>query len=438
MWYLMVLNEFLNRYAQSGTIRAHMPGHKGKVSPFDITEIKGADSLYDADGIIAESEKRTSELFGSYKTLYSCGGSTLCIQTMAAVVQKAKGSRFLAVRNCHRAFLSAAVMTELDVEWIYPEYSGSYVSGKVDPAIIEKALSEHPDTAAVYITSPDYLGVMADIRAISDICHSYGAVLMVDNAHGAYLRFMYDENGKCLHPNHLGADIVCDSAHKTLPVLTGGAYLHINDPSLELYDGFAKHIMSVFGSSSPSYLMMQSMDSIPDSDLDAYFSEMRENTRALKASLGRRYRFTGDEDGKISIYAPFSGYTGNELAELLRGHGIECEYSDDMHVVMMVTGLDKEQIERIGKVLSELPQKPGSTPGSEFEPYGHEIKMSARDAFLSPFERIPTEMAEGRICAFPVTLCPPGIALITSGEVFCGNDIFFLKKYGILFVNVVK
>ena len=145
-----------------------------------------------------------------------------------------------------------------------------------------------------------------------------------------------------------------------------------------------------------------------------------------------------DQHGVCFDYFVPATERGNELAELLREHGTECEYSDDMHVVMMVTGLDKEQIDRIGDVLAMIPVRPALIPDRLFTAYTHDKKMSAREAFLSPCERIPTEAAAGRICAFPVTLCPPGTALITGGEVFCDSDIFFLKKYGILFVNVVK
>ena len=158
-----------------------MPGHKGYCPDncgfscayaYDITEIAGADALFEADGIIAQSEANAAKLFGTAKTLYSAGGSTLCIQAMLALTCKS-GDTVVAVRNAHRAFINACVLLDLDVEWVYPVYeNGSVISGTVSPESIEAAVLSAGSPACVYITSPDYLGRTADIKAISDICKS--------------------------------------------------------------------------------------------------------------------------------------------------------------------------------------------------------------------------------------------------------------------------
>ena len=232
--------DFVNTYARSDSIRLHMPGHKGisekesslpfLAEAFDITEIPGADSLYEADGIIRESEKNASLIFGSH-TFYSTEGSSQCIRAMlylSLIYAKSQGktTTIAAARNVHKSFISAAAMLDIDINWIYSENTSndnSYLSCTVDADALDKKLSSLKEKPfAFYITSPDYLGNISDVSAISRVCHKHGVLLLVDNAHGAYLKFLSPSQ----HPIDLGADLCCDSAHKTLPVLTGGAYLH--------------------------------------------------------------------------------------------------------------------------------------------------------------------------------------------------------------------
>ena len=251
--------DFLEQYSRGGTVRVHMPGHKGRdvfgkdfsrLFEYDITEIKGADELFEAEGIIAESEKNASRLFGTAATFYSAGGSTLCIQAMLAAVCK-KTSAFICGRNAHRSVMNSCVLLGLEPCWVYPEYEeGSAVSGEITPETVRTAIEAYAlkKPACVFITSPDYLGKIADIKGISEVCHEYGIPLIVDNAHGAYLAFTEPSQ----HPINLGADMCCDSAHKTLPVLTGGAYLHIGDGLCREKIPEIKRYMALFGSSSPS------------------------------------------------------------------------------------------------------------------------------------------------------------------------------------------
>ena len=232
--------DFVRQYQEQGVLRLHMPGHKGKshLGPesWDITEIAGADELYHPTGIIRESEENAARLFGAGRTVYSTEGSSLCIRAMvylALLNAKAQNRKplILAGRNAHKTFLSACAMLDADVEWLYPEAENSLISCAIDENTLEKTLSNMPEKpAAVYLTTPDYLGNLVDIAALSVVCHRHGVPLLVDNAHGAYLKFLPRD----IHPLTLGADLCCDSAHKTLPVLTGGAYLHIgkNAPSL--------------------------------------------------------------------------------------------------------------------------------------------------------------------------------------------------------------
>ena len=221
--------DFVKSYAASGTARFHMPGHKGTgplgCEALDITEIAGADSLYEAEGIIAQSEENARRLFGTGRTLYSTEGSSQCIRAMLhLILQNRKPGTspvILAARNVHKAFIYAAALLDFQPRWLWPEGdSGSLLGCPISAEGVARAMDALPELpTAVYITSPDYLGNMAEIEAIAKVVHERGSIMAVDNAHGAYLHFLESP----LHPMDLGADICCDSAHKTLPVLTGGA-----------------------------------------------------------------------------------------------------------------------------------------------------------------------------------------------------------------------
>ena len=239
--------DFLESYSSQRRLRLHMPGHKGE-NPHDITEIFGGDSLYDSDdtwGIIAQSESMAARIFGAQKTCYSCGGSTLAIQTALALL-KARGCKTIAAsRYSHRSLVSAAALLQMNIKWLYPK---EYLSANV--TYDSKALR---GADALFVTNIDYYGGTWKFVRPS-------IPLVVDNAHGAYLRFVDKRKygTEYLHPLELGFPLMsAESAHKTLPVLTGGAYLHFaagEDASR------VKEMMAMFGSSSPSYLVLESLD----------------------------------------------------------------------------------------------------------------------------------------------------------------------------------
>ena len=219
------ISDFVKKYARNGFSRFHMPGHKGKkilgCEKIDITEIDGADVLSTAAGIIGESENNASSLFKTAHTFYTTEGSSTAICAMLAL---SGGKKILAARNIHKAFIHACALLDYDVEWLMPQTPENILSCEISGKLVEAKLASMPEKpSAVYITSPDYLGNIQDIPGIADVCKKHNIPLLVDNAHGAYLGFLK----KSLHPIHLGATVCCDSAHKTLPVLTGGAYLHI-------------------------------------------------------------------------------------------------------------------------------------------------------------------------------------------------------------------
>ena len=436
--------DFLQSYADSDVVRLHMPGHKGKaycdplavVHPYDITEIKGADSLFEAKGIIRESEENAACLFGAKRTLYSVQGSTLCIQTMLALAAR-PGNTVIAARNAHKAFLNTCVLLDLKVSWIYPEAGilMDAISSIYTLKDIEKAILEASEPSCVYITSPDYYGRMADIEAISGLCKKYKLPLLVDNAHGAHLAFL-EENR---HPMALGADMCCDSAHKMLPALTGGAYLHSKN---ERFIGQAKDTMALFASTSPSYLILCSLDLCNrylDQTIREHLEDAVKGVLALKARLSAKFEIIESEPLRIPLYAPSVGLSGIELSEVLRDHKIECEYADASYTVLLFSPLSScEDFEAVFQGLAHFEKRtvPAQTATLCIEK--PERVLSIRQASLADNEELPVEQSLNRICGKAKVVCPPGIPIVAAGEKISENCINILKKYSILTVNVVK
>lgn len=434
------IRDFLKRYAGENALRLHMPGHKGKsftgCEALDVTEIPGADSLYDASGIIARSEENASRLFGC-RTFYSTEGSSLAIRAMLYLaVLACKGQRptVIAGRNAHRAFISAAALLDLDVRWISSE--GSYLTCNVSACELEEAIASLPEPpAAVYLTSPDYPGNLADIAALSCVCRRYGVLLLVDNAHGAYLRFL----PQSLHPIDLGADMCCDSAHKTLPVLTGGAYLHLSHRLSDSICQGAKDALALFGSSSPSYLILASLDNA-NAYLSTYPTLLSSYLKDTVHPLKKRLRSCGwevaqGEELKLTLLPRSFGYRGDELASVLLERGIVCEFADPDYLVMMLTP-ELGKLCRLENTLCSIPRRTDITEAPLRIPACERV-TSIRQAMLSPRVAVPVSESEGRILAFPHESCPPAVPIVICGERISAEAVKAFKYYGIESCSVV-
>ncbi len=437
--------DFVRAYRKKNAVRLHMPGHKGKAhlgaEPLDITEIHGADDLYHASGIIRESEQNATALFGTAQTLYSTEGSSLCIRAMLLLIQRLAASRgerprILAARNAHKSFLSALALLDIEVEWLFSE-GDSLLSCELNSGELEQKLSEKTFTA-LYITSPDYLGNRADIAHLSALCHKHGALLAVDNAHGAYLKFLQPS----LHPIDLGADICCDSAHKTLPTLTGGAYLHIAKSADALPANEAKSALAQFASTSPSYLTLASLDltnRLLATTLPKKLSVVAAWADTLRQTLkDKGYTLIGNEPIKLTIATKPYGYKGDELAQILEKHGIVCEFCDPDFVVLMLSSeTTAKDVKRLGRVLTALPQK---TPICEAPPTAPRsvVALSPREAMLAASEQTPLDKAVGKILASPSVACPPAIPILISGEIITDEAVKCFAYYGIESCRTVK
>ncbi len=437
--------DFVRRYSESNALRLHMPGHKGQsilgMEELDITEISGADSLYEANGIIKESEENASSVFGC-KTFYSTEGSSLCIRAMLYLAvlyakQQNKKPLILAGRNAHKTFLSAAALLDFDIEWLYPQNSESYLSCNITAEELENAIKKH-NPSAVYLTSPDYLGNVADIRMLSEVCRNSSVLLIVDNAHGAYLKFLPESK----HPIDLGADICCDSAHKTLPVLTGGAYLHISPHAPEIFIKNAKDALALFGSTSPSYIIMQSLDAANRYISDGYKDELTvftERIEELKTALtAHKFSFIGNEPLKLAINTKKYGYYGFEFADILHKKGLVCEFCDPDFAVMMLTPeTEVDGLKKIKRILISIPQKEEITDKPPM-PRIAETAVSVREACFSDSETVPITESIGRILATANVACPPAVPIVVCGERIDGDAVKCFEYYGIKECKVIK
>lgn len=431
--------DFVRTYAASRSVRMHMPGHKGTPrlgpEPIDITEIAGADELYHARGIIRESEKNAAGIFGAARTLYSTEGSSQCVRAMAALARgyaldKGIPARILAGRNAHQSLLSAAALLDLETDWLYPEPEEGLLACTVTPERLDQALSEKK-YAAVYLTSPDYLGHLTPLRPLADVCHAHDTLLLVDNAHGAYLKFL----PKSLHPLDQGADLCCDSAHKTLACLTGAAYLHIAKGAPTALRGRASAALQLFGSTSPSWLTLQSLDRM-NAELAGDFSQRLADTclrlAALKSSLtAAGWPIVGKEPLKLTLRPKAFGYTGLRLADLLRTHHIEPEFADpDFLTLMPAPDTPAADWYRLSRAFRSI--APRDPLPEQLLPVSRLSRVcSIREAMLGPREEIPVTEAEGRVLADASLSCPPAVPIAVPGECLSREAAACFAYYGI-------
>lgn len=419
-----------------------MPGHGGvlpfpleEIAPFDMTETPDTGCLYDGEGAPVETSDTFSRLYGSGASLLSTGGSTLCIQTMLALFC-GEGQKVIMSRNAHHSAVNAMGLLGLSPVWLYGERaSGVLTPGRITAEEVENALREHPDAAAVYITSPSYFGTLSDIRDIAETAHRRNKPLLVDNAHGAHLIFF--EN---MHPMALGADACCDSLHKTLPALTGAALLHLRDCEKKEQ---ARRCMKLFGSTSPSYITMLSADMLCgeryfNETLRAGFHALAEKAEKIRALAVKKGVSAIDADKSLNdpIRIPllFPENWREQALLALKQCGIEAEYVSARHIVLLPNLQSELQAaEDLISMLPALSEKTGLP-----KPLKAETACSIREAILSEAQLLPVQGCLGRVCCESLAPCPPGSALLIPGERISGEIVPELINAGIEQVFVKK
>jgi len=440
--------DFIREYARKGGLRLHMPGHKGApllgMEQLDITEIAGADELYHAHGILRQSEENASSLFGSARTLYSAEGSSLCIRAMLYLAllharERGRPPVLLAARNAHKTLIGAAALLDIDVRWLWPAGEGSLLSCPVTAEGLAQAMEALPQPPmAVYLTSPDYLGHTQDIAALAAVCRRREVPLLVDNAHGAYLRFLPRDQ----HPLSLGTDLCCDSAHKTLPCLTGAAYLHVGKGAPALFGEQAERALALFASTSPSYLILQSLDAANRYLSEGYperlaaFTARLEQTKARLRQHG--YPLVGEEPMKLTLAPKSLGYTGDGLHALLRAEGIEGEFTDPDFLVLLPTPeTGEEGLDRLEKALLSVPPLPALREAPPPLPHPRRV-CSLRQALLAPQQTVPVSRALGRVLADAHVACPPAVPIAVGGEAVDEAVARGMAYYGVKECSIIR
>ena len=439
--------DFVKNYVKTNSHRLHVPGHKGKgflgIESFDVTEIDGADDLYSPSSIIFESENNASKLFNC-PTFYTTEGSSHAIRAMIFLVslyakRNNKSTTILATRNVHKSFLTVTSLLNIDVEFIIDKESNSYLSSNITPKVLEnylKGLEVLP--CAFYITSPDYLGNIADIKGLKKVLDNYGVLLLVDNAHGAYLKFL----NSSLFPIDLGADMCASSAHKTLPVLTGGAYLSLSIKAFSVLGNEVKNALSTFGSTSPSYLILQSLDNA-NKILNNNFKLKLEKTIKRVLDLKNNLQNLGltlinNEPLKITISPKTYGYTGIEFKNYLYSNKLIPEFYDNDYVVLAFSVNTKtstykklynciKNLENREPILLLPPNPTSSTK-----------KYKLNEVVYSNTEIVNVSDSENKVYAEINLHCPPAVPIIIPGEEITKEVINTFIYYNIDKVKVIK
>ena len=375
--------------AAAASYPLHMPGHKRRMQPaagldcaaWDTTETAATDDLHGAEGILADAMGRTAALCGAARSWYLVNGSTVGL--LAGIRALApRGSEILAARNCHKAVYHAIELGGLTAHWLVPPVDAAFgVYGSIAPAAVEASLTAHPEVRCVVLTSPTYEGVLSDIASISAICHRHGVPLLVDEAHGAHLLPLARPYGWQGGAVTGGADLVVQSAHKTLPSLTQTALLHWNGGPLADPEEVERQL-DVFETSSPSYPLMVSLDGCTEllaaqgdalfaawrARLDRFFAaaERWRHIRLLchgRDSVQNHPLFFGFDDSKLLLDI------GQEGAAFLRANGFEPEMVCGQNLLAMTSPCDEDAaFERLAALLTDydaaLPGRSPALPGT--------------------------------------------------------------------------
>lgn len=410
----MKLNDKLSKL---NTYPFHMPGHKrnekfnitGAWS--DITEMNGFDNLHCPKGILSELEKDISNLFGYKKSIISVNGSTCGILSAICAVCE-KGEKIIIARNCHKSVYDACFLQELDVIYLEPEFIDELgVYGRINQKTVDNALKENSDAKAIVITSPTYEGIVSEIK-----CE---IPLIVDAAHGAHFGF-----AEWL-PKKADGDIIIQSLHKTLPCLTQTAVVHINN---EGYFRKVKMYMDIFETSSPSYVLLSSVDICVD-----FLKACREAFEKYKSLIDGFYKrvkkienisvYPNDDLTRLIISA--KGYTGAELAEHLRNNKIEPEGATLNFVILISTVADTQKgFELLYNALSSIEKR------SDIKRFTKKITIPQKRYKSSESEKAvatPLEKSVGKICAAYIFAYPPDVPIIIPGEIISEEIISYIR-----------
>ncbi len=426
----MPLCDALAAYAAQAPLRMHMPGHKGKglpldalspLAPLDVTELAPTGDLYTGGGPIGEAEALWADVFGLTHCLFLTGGSTQGLHTALTLAAR-PGGQILLDRCSHRAAYHAMALLDLHPVYLHrtPLPAGD-IAAPIDPADVEAQMRAHPAAKAVCIVSPTYYGVRSDLPAIASVVHRHGGCLVVDAAHGAHLPFLGDTDMR-------HADLVVTSAHKTLPAMGQGALLF----SGKAFSHAALRAAgSIYGSSSPSYPIMASLDSAR-AYMEMSGAAAYRQTADSVARLRRRFpSLTEDETSIDPCRLTLRTQNGYALQKALEGQQIYAEMADRGHVVFILTCIDgAAEIHKLSCGLSALKEAFCAAPAPLRPPPLPELVLSPRQALFSAQAHVPLADSVGRICVEQIAPYPPGIPLVAPGERLTKKIVAYLTDIG--------
>ena len=412
------LFEYLKSYNEKGIYPLHMPGHKrrmslsgffgeagfpdatGKDAPgdtaqqsdalsisvksnaglssflgnsmaYDFTEVEGTDDLHHAEGILKDSMERTAGVFGADKSYYLVNGSTSGNLIGISAICPLNGELIVA-RNCHRSVFHALELRNITARFVYPDFDRDFgIFGGVSPEAVERLFLEFPDSKGVVITSPTYEGVVSDIAGIASVCHRHGAVLFVDEAHGAHFGLV-ESSGFPKNAVQCGADISVQSAHKTLIGLTQTAFLHIRKGFVD--ESKVERFIDIYETSSPSYPLMLSLDACTEMVIregEKVFCDWAETLRLFDESIRslryfrvlchgkddiRNHGFFDFDKSKLLVNCGNTHFDGEKFMETMRERfGFELEMQLSKNALAMTgPGDDRKQILRFAEALLTL------------------------------------------------------------------------------------
>lgn len=459
------LYQALSAYSESDFYPCHMPGHKrnplsGEMADFyklDITEIEGFDNLHQAEGILAEAQKRANRLYGTDETFFLVNGST-CGVLAAVMTAAAPGNEILMARNCHKSVYHAAILQGLRVHYYYPGVIREYdICDGVCPEEIGRLLDQFPDCKAVVVTSPTYEGIISDVAGIAAVAHERGKIVIVDAAHGAHLglrgitedRMEEEDVLKRFDEVMETADLVIHSLHKTLPSMTQTALLHVNGSRADRTK--LRRYLAMLQSSSPSYMFMASMDSCVrflkeqgrmrfDAMRRHYEAFCKKTEKMRHIRIGKMtdlsensYALSDWDIGKVVISVRGTNMTGKELSGVLREkYHLELEMAAQTYALAIMTLMDEaEGWQRLADALLEIDDRIEKEPSKSVIKgwIVNEEKLTMAAAFHSRWEEVFLLDAAGRISADFITPYPPGVPLVIPGELIDGELIEEIRKY---------
>ena len=427
------LYDVLIEYGKADYVPLHMPGHKRALMEFenpysfDITEIDGFDNLHHAEGIIKDAERFAATVCQSDETHFLVNGSSCGI--LSAIFSATKqGGELIMARNCHKAVYHAAEMRELKTHYIYPEMLSEGILGGISVEMVEEAIEKYPEAKTLILTSPTYDGVISDIKAIVKAAHANGVTVIVDEAHGAHF---LKESGFPKSAIRCGADVVIQSTHKTLPALTQTALIHINKDYK--YRAEVCKYLTMFQTSSPSYVLMASIDSAMHWYVDEgrdhykkYVADLKKLRAAFSTKLQHLQLLTPEnvfdyDISKVLISTRNSNISGEDLhKKLLKKYHIQSEMVSAYYVLFMTSVADTEEyyrrfLEAILEIDAALEQNP--MPESIKDDMGQRKSlMSISEAVNKKKKAMPLLESMGEISASYIYIYPPGIPLLTPGE----------------------